>query len=154
MRLEVFPRFVRGNVLMFKREKNYWRARTIDITSTVPQASACVVGITCAKKVKWKLIYVTPHDFWKIFVLGLPLWYLWKALYCKIMQYICKNIHLAFRLKTLPWRWTAIARNCGWWMLLFVYLGVVCWKKAWFWTLHAFRPVFVCFVPAWAAWIS
>lgn len=35
--------------------------------------------------------------------------HLLQALYCKIMQYICKNIHSPARLKTLPCQWAAIA---------------------------------------------
>lgn len=35
--------------------------------------------------------------------------HLLQALYCKIMQYICKNIHSPTRLKTLPCQWAAIA---------------------------------------------
>lgn len=35
--------------------------------------------------------------------------HLLQALYCKIMQYICKNIHSPVGLKTLPCQWAAIA---------------------------------------------
>lgn len=47
--------------------------------------------------------------------LSLVRFYLWEALYCKIMQYICKNIHLPFRVKTFPtWEEKGFPAHAKW----------------------------------------
>lgn len=51
----------------------------------------------------------TPCLPWRLLSCVLLCLHLLQAVYCKIMQYICKNIHSPTRLKTLPCQWAAIA---------------------------------------------